>query len=400
MRLSKKHVVAAAAAGLVMAVAAPVTAQASDSAGTPRYQPEMVTALAASLDVTEDDAVALLDDQARQQGTLTALETRGLKTEGAFFDDRGDLVVNVADAAARARVEKAGLDGRIPEHGDDVLQRVMSTLNEAATDRVPSGVTSFGVDLEHDAVTIEVRDAGDPATRAFLKKAEKFGDAVRTERTEERLTAQTTVYPGSRMNPNNNRNSWCSVGFGARDRSGSQYLVSAGHCIDPGTGLYFDGDRFAVGEHTRYRLGSRSVDMGVALVDRGDAIATSVGTWGNSRPVAVRGSERARVGSTVCKSGATTGWTCGEISSYNQTVTYVDRSGGPDTVVTGLGSASVCTEGGDSGGAYISGDQGQGMTSGGPLNQRCSGGVYASGTSHFQPLDDALNHYGLTLNTN
>lgn len=40
------------------------------------------------------------------------------------------------------------------------------------------------------------------------------------------------------------------------------------------------------------------------------------------------------------------------------------------------------------------------MTSGGPTNQRCSGGVNSRGSSYFQPLDDALRYYGLTLNTN
>ncbi|CAM5282267.1 serine protease [Streptomyces badius] len=67
--------------------------------------------------------------------------------------------------------------------------------------------------------------------------------------------------------------------------------------------------------------------------------------------------------------------------------------------MTGLASSSVCTQGGDSGGAYVSGDQAQGMTSGGPSNQRCNGQVNARGSSYFQPLDDALAYYGLTLNT-
>jgi hypothetical protein len=82
---------------------------------------------------------------------------------------------------------------------------------------------------------------------------------------------------------------------------------------------------------------------------------------------------------TLCKSGRT----CGRVDSYNVSVTYSDPDGGPDTVVTGLGSSSVCTQGGDSGGAYIFGNQAQGMTSG----------------AYFQPLDDALSHYGLSLNT-
>ncbi|MEV7252872.1 hypothetical protein [Streptomyces cyaneofuscatus] len=37
--------------------------------------------------------------------------------------------------------------------------------------------------------------------------------------------------------------------------------------------------------------------------------------------------------------------------------TYSDPNGGPDTVVTSLGSSTVCTEGGESGVAYVSGHQ-------------------------------------------
>jgi hypothetical protein len=139
--------------------------------------------------------------------------------------------------------------------------------------------------------------------------------------------------------------------------------------------------------------------MGVALVDSDDSVATQVGTWGNGANIAVRGSKRAASGASLCKSGQTTGWTCGAVGSYNVSVTYKDEHGGPDTVVTGLATSSVCTEGGDSGGAYISGNQAQGMTSGGPIGQQCWG-TNSRGSSYFQPLDDALSYYGLTLNTN
>ncbi len=39
------------------------------------------------------------------------------------------------------------------------------------------------------------------------------------------------------------------------------------------------------------------------------------------------------------------------------------------------------------------------MTSGGPTGQRCNGQLNSRGSSYFQPLDDALAYYGLTLNT-
>ncbi|MYR62828.1 S1 family peptidase, partial [Streptomyces sp. SID625] len=226
------------------------------------------------------------------------------------------------------------------------------------------------------------------------------GSAVRIVRDGQGLTTQATVYPGSSMSWTNNSGSWvCSVGYGAHDSSGRQYLVSAGHCVADLTDLYFNKSHFAKGVHSRYALGRQSVDMGIAQVDSDDSIATQVGTWGQGSNVAVKGSRRAASGASLCKSGQTTGWTCGAVKSYNVSVTYKDEHGGPNTVVTGLATSSVCTEGGDSGGAYISGNQAQGMTSGGPIGQQCSG-TNSSGSSYFQPLDDALSYYGLTLNTN
>ncbi|MFF8382530.1 S1 family peptidase [Streptomyces kanasensis] len=363
------------------------------------YQPQMVHALAQSLGVSDTAAVRHLDRQADQQETLDRLERAGVRADGAFFDDAGRLVVNAADGRAAGAVRNAGLQARIPERGEAALDRIKAALDAQAARQVPEGVTSWGVDVASDTVTVTVADRNQAAARAFLAAAARHGgSAVRVVEDKDVLEAQATVYPGSRMNLNNDPNSWCSVGFGARDSQGRQHLVSAGHCVAGGPGLYLDGDRFAVGERSRYREGYDSVDMGTARVDSGDAIATSVGTWGNGGPVAVKGSQRAPRGATVCKSGATTGWTCGEVSSYNVSVTYTNRRTGVRTLVTGLGSSSVCTEGGDSGGAYIAGNQGQGMTSGGPTDQQCNG-VYGSGSSYFQPLDDTLRYYGLTLNT-
>jgi hypothetical protein len=53
----------------------------------------------------------------------------------------------------------------------------------------------------------------------------------------------------------------------------------------------------------------------------------------------------------------------------------------------------VCAEPGDSGGSFISGDQAQGVTSGGWGD--CSGG----GETWYQPINEILNRYGLTLTT-
>ncbi|MEU6062829.1 S1 family peptidase [Streptomyces sp. NPDC047097] len=397
VRISRKYALAVSAAALLSVTAVTGASSAAAGESAPRYQPEMVKALAASLGVSEQAAVERLDQQDAQQRQLAGLAGKGIAADGAFFSSAGKLTVNAEDAAGAARIERAGLDARVPARGEEELERVKAKLDAVAAKRVPSGIASWGVDLASDTVTVEVSSDKGAAAKAFLAEAAKHGSAVKVVRGQEELSPQAVIYPGSQMTFNGYL---CSVGYGAKDRNGKQYLVTAGHCIEDLPVLSYNGTRFAKGTHSRFALGTRSVDMGIAAIDSGNSIATSVGTWGNGSSVAVKGSSRAASGAALCKSGQTTKWTCGKVSSYNVSVTYTDQNGGPDTVVSGLASSSVCTQGGDSGGAYISGNQAQGMTSGGPTGQKCTGGVNSRGSSYFQPLDDALSYYGLTLNTN
>ena len=71
----------------------------------------------------------------------------------------------------------------------------------------------------------------------------------------------------------------------------------------------------------------------------------------------------------------------------NVTVNYAQGS------VYGLTADNACAEPGDSGGSWISGNQAQGVTSGGSGN--CSSG----GTTLFQPVNEILGVYGLSLTT-
>jgi streptogrisin C len=107
----------------------------------------------------------------------------------------------------------------------------------------------------------------------------------------------------------------------------------------------------------------------------------------NGGTVAVQGSTEAAVGASVCRSGSTTGWRCGTIQAKNQTVNY------PEGSVTGLTRTSACAERGDSGGSWLSGNQAQGVTSGG------SGNCTTGGTTFFQPVNEILQAFGLTLVT-
>ncbi|GAA1335689.1 S1 family peptidase [Saccharothrix algeriensis] len=371
---------------------------ATASAAGSDYQPEMVAALARTLGVSDTAAVQRLDSEAAQQRKLSDLVGSGVRVDGAFFDQSGTLTVN-ADRAGAAKARSAGLAARTPARGEKALNDVQADLDRLATRQAPAGVASWGVDVASDVVTIQVTDPTAAPARSFLAEAAKHGPAVRVERVAQPLSTQAAIYPGSKMTINGG-SGYCSVGFGARSGSGAQYLVTAGHCVTGLPTLHYDGARFAKGAATRYALGRDSVDMGVARIDSGNSITTKVGTWGAAGLITVKGGSRGAVGASLCKSGATSGWTCGSITGYNQTVTYVDPNGGPSTVVRGLGKSSVCTMGGDSGGAYISGNQAQGMTSGGPTGQQCAfnGGAQGGKSSYFQPLGDTLSHYGLTLN--
>ncbi|WP_431046788.1 S1 family peptidase [Streptomyces sp. P1-3] len=395
MRVSRNSFLATTAGALLCVSVAGGAQAGASTPEAPRYQPQMVNALADSLGISEKAAVERLDQQAEQQSTFGELRKDGVRTEGAFFDSKGALTVNASDAKTAAKIEAAGLKARIPERGQSALDRVKAELDARATKQVPTGVTSWSVDLASDTVTVRVKSDKSDGARSFLKAAKRHGDAVRVIKDKQRLVTQAVVPPGKRMTFDG---FLCSVGYGAKAADGTRYLVTAGHCIENLPELAYQGERFAKGENTRFALGKDSVDMGIARLDAEDSVGTTVDTYGNGDAHAVKGSERAPVGADLCKAGQTTGWTCGTVSAYNVSVTYTDENGGPDTVVTGLGSSTVCTEGGDSGGAYISGDQAQGMTSGGPSHQQCDG-VNGEGSSYFQPLDDTLAHYNLTLDT-
>lgn len=83
----------------------------------------------------------------------------------------------------------------------------------------------------------------------------------------------------------------------------------------------------------------------------------------------------------------TTFWHCGTVSAKNETVDYSQGA------VHEMTKTNVCAEPGDSGGSFIRGDQAQGVTSGGCGN--CSSG----GETWFQPVNEILSRYGLTLHT-
>ena len=76
----------------------------------------------------------------------------------------------------------------------------------------------------------------------------------------------------------------------------------------------------------------------------------------------VRGTADPMVGSDSASPARAPSWTCGRIVARNVTVNY-----GNNRVVKGLFQHTACVEAGDSGGANMTGDYAQGITSGAAL---------------------------------
>ncbi|MGY6651768.1 S1 family peptidase [Amycolatopsis sp. TRM77291] len=360
----------------VPATAAPVTA----------YDQTMLETLAAQLKVSPLQAAQKLDHEKNLIASLESIRTRGLHTDGAYFDDAGALVVN-ADAASAKELRSAGLTPRTAARGENALNALSAKVGTVIGKDVGQ-VQAWGPELAADQVVVTVQPGADSALVRRLTALP--GVSVQTG-VANGNTTQADVIPGQIMDlvPGTN----CSLGFPGTTSNGNNVMLTAGHCVEGNPDiLNRSGVHIGRGVATQFP----SADMGLMDIDAEDTgrgyVDTRMGTT-----VRITGSSKAPVGTTLCKAGNTTGWTCGKITAYNQTVRY----SGESVATTGLAKSTVCTEGGDSGGAYIAGNTAQGMTSGGPADGHDCGwnqGANATGSySYYQPVVDAANKYGVTL---
>ncbi|MET8977462.1 S1 family peptidase [Streptomyces sp. NPDC004539] len=174
--------------------------------------------------------------------------------------------------------------------------------------------------------------------------------------------------------------SWrCSAGVNVQSGS-TYYFVTAGHCTGAASTWYTGTDlTTAIGPTvaTSFPLD----DFGV--VRYANAAVPRPGTIGT---VDITGAATAYVGQSVCRRGSATGVRCGVVTGLNATVNYADGS-----VVSGLIRTNICAEPGDSGGPLYAGDKVIGILSGG------SGNCTTGGTTYYQPIQEALNAYGLSV---
>ncbi|MGQ0718417.1 MAG: S1 family peptidase [Pseudonocardiales bacterium] len=317
-----------------------------------------------------------LANEAAAGGIESTLRTAlGSSFAGAWFEPgNNDLVVATTDPAAAQRVRAAGAQPRLVSLNLLTLDRVMAALN-ARAGSVPDAVTGWYVDPASNSVVVSATD--DAAAKAFAAGQ----DGVRIEHVNARPAPLANLRGGDKIT--SSEGGRCSVGFNAVSGD-TRYIITAGHCTKLG-GTWSGPDGSPIGPVAGSSFPGH--DFGLVEVTSPSWKQThDIGTAGGY--LTVMGTEPAAVGSSVCRSGSTSGYHCGQITAVNETVNY----GGGD-VVRGLTRTDICAEAGDSGGPFVSGTQAQGTLSGG------SGGCLLGGQSYFQPIDEVLSTHGLTLLT-
>ncbi|WP_406730357.1 S1 family peptidase [Streptomyces sp. NBC_01794] len=353
------------------------------AAATPTPVPEpqasagLLAAMQRDLGLTKSQAEARL----AAEKTATAVEGKarraaGTSFGGSWFDvGSGKLTVAVTNGKRADAVRATGASVRLVTHSAQHLESAKKKIDKLSA---PAGVSSWHVDPRANRVVVNViaSERRDNDVEDFIARARRAGPVQVEEATEAPETYAAGTVGGDPYYTGNVR---CSIGFSVYGG-----FVTAGHCGRPGAAVRgWDGS--AIGAFQ----GSSFPDNDYAWVSVGNGWWTVpvVLGWGTVSDRLVRGSAEAPVGASICRSGSTSHWHCGNVLAKNETVNYSQGA------VHQMTKTSVCAEPGDSGGSFISGDQAQGVTSGGWGN--CSGG----GETWYQPINEILGRYGLTLHT-
>ena len=360
---SRARSLAAAVSGLLLSLCLALPASASPAIPEPLSPQPVVGA-------------QRLAKEAAASGIESTLRSMlGTSFAGAWFEPgNSDLIVATTDPAAAQRVRAAGAQPRVVSRNLLALDRAMAVLNSRAGS-VPNTVTGWHVDPASNSVVVSTTD--DAAAKAFTADQ----DAVRIEHVDARPVPLADLRGGDKITTSEGGR--CSVGFNAISGN-TRYIITAGHCTKLG-GTWAGPDGTPIGPVAKSSF--PGYDFGLVEV--------ASGSWKQTRDVytdsgylTVTGTEPVAIGSSICRSGATSGYHCGRVEAINETVNY-----GSGDVVRGLTRTDICAEAGDSGGPFVSGSQAQGTLSGG------SGGCLLGGQSYFQPVREVLSTYGLTLLT-
>jgi streptogrisin C len=372
--------------------------------------PALRAAMQRDLGLTSTQLSQYLKTERLSAQALTLDQRQGRASAGNWIERKanGDFQFVVATTSPGAQKAPAGIEIRQVRHTLAELDSSKGQLDQqlAQGARVPKGVYGWYVDVRSNSVVVTVGKGGQQAGIDFVARSGADVRTVRFAVEAEQPSLRATVKGGLGYlrDPGDGYLYACSIGFNVSKGTTPGY-VSAGHCGDAGEPSYFEG---ASGTGPQWNLGPQvgtfqasnfpnpgqtGNDWSWIAISSGHTQSATVYGWGKG-DVTVKGSTAGGVGTAICRSGRTSGWRCGTVEALNQTVSY--SSG--ETILN-LTRTTACSEGGDSGGSFITGPgQAQGVLSGG--SGSCKGKQPNNRTrSFFQPLLPILSAYGLTLKT-
>lgn len=337
--------------------------------------PGLVAAMERDLGLDADQVRTRLAMEAKAPAISSSLKKRlGSSWAGSWIADGATrLTVATTDRTEAAAIRRGGARAVVVRHSERELTAARAALDERAT-KAADAIHSWYVDVATNSVVVTAAPGARQQAKAFA--ARSGVDSVRVVISTEAPRTVADIRGGDEYVINNS--TLCSVGFAVNGG-----FVTAGHCGTVGSQTAGFGQAQGVFEQSSFPGNDY-------------AFVRTNGNW-VSRPwvynytgqaVLVYGSQDAAIGSSICRSGRTSQWTCGTLQGRNETVNY-----GSDTVY-GLSRMSACANPGDSGGSVISGNQAQGVTSG------IAGGCGSSNPqTWFQPVNEILGAYGLSLTT-
>lgn len=401
----QKLVFAPLALGIAM-IAASTSAFAADD-----ISPALRAAMQRDLGLTSAQLSQYLKIERLSEQSEGLEKQQGARFAGSWIERQGNgnFKFVVATTSAGAQKAPAGVEIRNARHSLAELNAAKGQLDLqlAQGAKAPKGVYSWYVDVQSNSVVVSVGKGGQRAGVDFVARSGADAQTVRFVTMDEQPSVRATLQGGLGYlrNPGDGYLYACSIGFNVT-KGTTPGFVSAGHCGDAGERAYLEG---SAGTGPQWTLGPQigtfqgstfpnpggtGTDMSWVQMSSGHAQAASVYGWGSAN-VTVKGSTEAAVGAALCRSGRTSGWRCGAIKAKGVTVSY--QSG--ETILN-LTQTTACSEGGDSGGSFITGSgQGQGVLSGGSGNCKGRAGKNGGGNSYYQPLLPLLSFYGLTLKT-
>ncbi|KAH7014329.1 trypsin [Microdochium trichocladiopsis] len=365
----------------VMAAVLPVAYGAPVEAAN-QLHPEILAAMKRDLGLDAEQATARV---ARELAATDVIENARRSTGDDFAGawvarDGAAIHVAITNEARAAEVEAAGATPVFVRNSLTKLEQAKLALDGIDIDQVQTldstaeavGVAAYFVDVASNKLVIEALPGSVAHAEGLAAQVGLADGEFEVVTVQEMPTTLALIRGGDPYYIN--RSARCSVGFAV-----TTGFVSAGHCGTSGSSATTSAGA---------ALGTFSGSVFPGSADMSYIRAASGSTYTNAIAGAsarITGSTVTAVGGSICRSGSTTGVFCGSVRALGATVNYAEGR------VTGLTQTNVCAEPGDSGGSFYSGAQAQGVTSGG------SGNCNSGGTTYFQPVNEILSTYGLTL---